>query len=328
MIVYNAEPYGYSEKAVSLWEEKGCTYRAGSWEEIEKTDSFPVEEILIVRLRRNVDKAILSKFPKLKKLISATTGLDHIDKKAVEERGIEIVSLRGKDAFLRTIPSTAEHTWALLMALIRNVPAANEDVKSGTWNRDAFRGYQLKDKVLGIIGYGRTGQRVARYADAFDMKVKFFDPYVQEENNGHQKVLTLEKLLSASDILTLHVHLNDETRHLINAKNIQHIKKGAWLINTSRGAVWEEATIAGAIQNNHLSGIATDVLTTELSHIKKSPLWQTQKHHSNVIITSHIGGATWDAMWVCEEFLVQNIVIIRSCSLSAEQLYLPEKPQK
>lgn len=308
MIVYNAEHFGYSEKAVSLWEEKGYTFRKGSWREIETMESFPEVDILIVRLQRKVDEPVLSKFPNLKKIISATTGLDHIDRDAVDIRGIEIISLKGHDAFLRTIPSTAEHTWALLMALVRNIPAANKDVKSGNWNRDAFRGYQLKGKVLGVIGYGRTGQQVAHYADAFDIKVKFYDPYIRESKDRHEKVYSLEELLSTSDFLTIHVHLNEETKNLISEKYIRNIKKGAWLINTSRGSVWDETAIALAIQNKNLSGVATDVLEVELDDIQNSSLWQAQKNGYNVIITPHIGGATWDAMWECEEYVVNELL--------------------
>lgn len=309
MIVYNAEHFGYSEKAVSLWEEKGYTFRKGSWREIETIDSFPEVDILIVRLQRKVDEPVLSKFPNLKKLISATTGLDHIDRDAVDKRGIEIISLKGHDAFLRTIPSTAEHTWALLMALVRNIPTANEDVKTGNWNRDAFRGFQLKDKVLGIIGYGRIGKQVAHYADAFDMNVKFYDPYFHDNSYKYEKVSSLQELLTASDILTIHIHQNNETEHLINENNIHYIKKGAWLINTSRGAVLEEEAIVKALKNQRIRGVATDVLATELTHIEDSPLWQAHKEKYNVIVTPHLGGSTWDAMWACEEFILECIKI-------------------
>lgn len=112
-----------------------------------------------------------------------------------KDRDIQVVTLRGQDEFLKCIPSTAEHTWALLMAMIRNIPLANDDVRNGNWNRDQFRGYQLKNKTLGIIGYGRTGQRVAFYADAFLMKVIFYDPHVAHGAQKHLKVDKLEELL-------------------------------------------------------------------------------------------------------------------------------------
>lgn len=304
MIVLNAEPNGYSEKAIEGWKQKGYTYKASSWEEIDNTDSFTDVNILIVRLARKVDSKILDKFPSLTHLFSATTGLDHIETEALKERNIKLVSLRGHDDFLRTIPSTAEHTWALLLALIRNIPAANEDVKKGNWNRDQFRGYQLKEKKIGIIGLGRTGKKIATYAQAFDMDIQYFDPYVYEQSL--HKCNSLDELLSSSDIVSIHVHLTEKTQRLIGKHNIGQIKNDCLLINTSRGNILDENAVVEALRSKKIKGIATDVLSTELTDIKQSPLWQAQQQKENIIITPHIGGATCDAMWACEEYLVQQ----------------------
>lgn len=307
MKVYNAEPYGYSSKAIDLWKEKGYVYQAGSWEEIDRTDSFPDVTILIVRLKRKVEKNVLDRFPNLKDLVSATTGWDHLDTYELEKRNIQLLSLRGHDEFLKSIPSTAEHTWALLMALIRNIPKADENVQSGVWNRDQFRGFELKGKTIGIIGYGRTGQRVARYADAFEMKVLFYDPFIENGAVGHVKADSLDNLLRKSDVITLHVHLNLDTESLLNSINVSQIKKGAYLLNTSRGKVWDEAAIVNSLESKHIAGIAADVLHTELEDITGSPLWQGKQRGHNIIITPHVGGATWDAMWACEEYILGNV---------------------
>jgi len=304
MIVLNAEPNGYSEKAIESWKQKGYTYKASAWNEIDNSNSFNDVNILIVRLARKVDSKVLDKFPSLTHLFSATTGLDHIETGALKERNIKLVSLRGHDDFLKTIPSTAEHTWALLLALIRNIPAANEDVKRGNWNRDEFRGYQLKEKKIGIIGLGRTGKKIASYAQAFDMQLQYFDPYVNEQS--FHKCNSLEELLSSSDIISIHVHLNEETHQLIGKHNIGLIKKDSLLINTSRGNILDEIAVAEALQSKKIKGVATDVLSTELADIKLSPFWQAQQQKENIIITPHIGGATCDAMWACEEYLVQQ----------------------
>jgi D-3-phosphoglycerate dehydrogenase len=305
MIVLNAEPVGYSEKAIEKWQQKGYEYQASSWEEIINNTAFENVNVLIVRLERKVDGTVLKKFPALTHVVSATTGLDHIDTNALNEREIKLVSLRGHDDFLRTIPSTAEHSWALLLALIRNIPAANEDVRSGNWKRDKFRGYQLKGKMLGIIGLGRTGKKMAQYAKAFDMQVQYFDPYVND--SSFQKASQLNDLLSSSDIVSVHVHLNDETKGLIGQQNIGSFKEGSLLINTSRGNILDEASVANALITKKIRGVATDVLSNELDDIKSSPLWQAQQQNENVIITPHIGGATWDAMWACEEYIVDQL---------------------
>ncbi len=305
-ILYNAEPYGYSETARQRWIDKGYQYQEGSWSEIDQTTTFPNVEVLIVRLQRRVNKAVLDKFPDLKAVVSATTGHDHLDENELSSRKIELLSLRGHEEFLKTIPSTAEHTWAVLLALIRNLLAADNDVRAGHWNRDQFRGHQLKDKTLGIIGYGRTGQQVATYADAFQMRVIFYDPFIDEGKRGHRKLDSLENLLDQSDVVSIHVHLTPETKGLLSGEKLKKLKKGAYLLNTSRGKLWDELAVVQGLEIQQIAGVATDVLSTELDNLNESPLWQAHKDGENVIITPHIGGATWDAMWACEEY-VTNI---------------------
>ncbi len=305
-IVLNAEPFCYSPKAIQIWTNNGYNYLESSWNEINSKQNWPEVEILVVRLAQKIDSDILIKFPNLKKVVSATTGLDHIDIKALNDKGIRLISLRGHNDFLKTIPSTAEHTWALIMALIRNIPNANDHVKKGGWNRDLFRGIQLKNKTIGIVGFGRTGQKVAEYARAFNMKVKYYDPYVKVQQDI--KINSLKHLFEQSDIITFHVHLNEETHHLLNNKNIQNLKINSYLINTSRGSIWDESAVLKTLIKKKILGIAIDVLGTELDRINTSPLWQAQQKGYNVIITPHIGGATWDAMWACEEYIANSFL--------------------
>ncbi len=303
MKVINVEPHGYSFKAIELWNQKGFLYIEKSWEEIDKINEIEAD-VLIVRLKRKINIEVIKKFKNLKYLVSATTGLDHIDVNYLEECGIKLVSLKGQDEFLKTIPSTAELTWALLMNLIRKVSFANEDVKKGNWQRDQFRGFQLKDKTIGIVGLGRIGSIVAEYAKCFKMNVQYFDPYINDAN--FIKTDTLEILLKTSDIISFHIHLNENTTNLINTKNIHLLKKNCLLINTSRGKILDEISICEKLKRDEIGGIAVDVLSTELEDISKSYLWKAQQDGYNVIITPHIGGATWDAMWDCEEFIVKT----------------------
>lgn len=302
--VLNIEPLGYSSHAKNMIQEF-ADYFEGSWGDIGNNPVTAEINVLIVRLSRFIGASELDIFPSLEYIVTATTGLDHIDFKETEKRGIKVISLRGETAFLNTIPSTAEHTWALLMALIRNIPAANEHVRTGGWNRDNFRGYQLKDKTIGIIGLGRIGSKVAEYAQAFGMKVIYFDPYVQ--NQEFEKQTTLEMLLERSDILTVHVHLTDDTYHLLNTENLKKCKKGTFIVNTSRGKIVNERTLCELLKKGVITGIAVDVLETELDQIKESALWKAQSEGFNIIITPHIAGATWDAMHACEEFMVKKI---------------------
>ena len=305
MIVYNAEPKDYSEKARDAWERNGYTYHEGSWAEVEDTPNFEGVSTLIVRLQRRVTDEVLARFPDLKRLISATTGHDHIDLGALQKRGVELISLRGHDEFLKTIPSTSEHSLALILALVRNIPRANEHVRAGSWNRDLFRGYQLKDKTLALVGYGRTGQKLAQYARAFDMKIRYYDPNVSL--HPESKTDSLETLFSVADFLSFHVHLTKNTEKMLNSTNIDKIKSGAYLINTSRGKIFDEAAVVGSLPVNKIFGVAVDVLADELDDVKNSPLWKAQQAGLNVVITPHLGGATFDALWACEEYLVDDI---------------------
>lgn len=302
--VLNAEPLDYSKKAIEMWCNKGFDYISSSWKEIDKASKYDEISILIIRLNRYLDKKVLDKFPNLKYLISATTGHDHIDLKILKERNIQLISLRGHNEFLKTIPSTAEHTWALLLSLIRKIPMANEHVRSGFWDRDLFKGFQLKGKTIGIIGLGRTGLKVAKYAKAFDMRIKYYDPSVN--NLEYLKCGKIVDLLKSSDIISIHIHSNEDNKNFIDKEKIYSIKKGALVINTSRGSIWDENVFYKALLNDNIGGVATDVITTELNDIKKSPLWQAQQKGENIIITPHIGGATYDAMWACEEFIVDK----------------------
>lgn len=304
--VLNTEPYLYSKEAVVIWEENGYSYSESTWNSIDAEESYENVDILIVRLNKKIDLKVINKFPKLKFIISATTGLDHLDLQALQLANIEVFSLRGHVDFLNSIPSTAEHTWALISSLVRNIPAANESVKLKEWDRDKFRGYQLKNKSIGIIGLGRVGGKVAKYASAFDMSVGYFDPYV--DNNFYQRFTSIEELLKTSDIISIHVHLNNETFHLLNSRNIDYIKDGSFIINTSRGKVWDENALVEVFKAGKIKGIAADVLADELEDFKESALLNVHKKSQNIIITPHIGGATFDAMWSCEKYLASFVI--------------------
>lgn len=301
--ILNAEPYGYSEKAIRLWQEKGYEYIASSWDEIELHQYHGVQG-LIVRLQRKIDNFILDKFPGLQFIISATTGWDHLDLDELRKRNIKLISLRGQDEFLNTIPSTAELTWGLLLALIRHIPQAVASVQKGEWNRDVFRGYQLTGKTLGVIGMGRTGRKMTKYARAFGMNIIYYDPFINQFP-GVDKFSNLEELVTAADVVTLHVHPKEDTLQMINKEVLQHFKKGSYLLNTSRGSIWDENAVVAALTSQQLAGVAADVIASEFNQLTNSPLLNGMWAGQNIIITPHVGGATWDAMWQCEEYVSQ-----------------------
>lgn len=303
--VYNIEPKDYSKKAISIWEESGYQYVEGSWNEYVSFKAKEEVTVLIVRLGGMVTSEVLDAFPNLKFVISATTGHNHLDKAAIAKRDIKLISLRGHEDFLKTIPSTAEFTWALLLNLLRKIPSAISHVEDGNWDRELFKGYQLYGKKIGLVGLGRIGSIVARYAEAFGMIVEYVDPNV--ENTRYIRKMTLEDLVEDVDILSIHVHSDASNYNLIDAEIISKLKEGAYLLNTSRGEIWDEQAVVDSVLSGKLSGVGTDVVVNETTGREQSPIWKA-RNHSNILLTPHIGGASYDAMWQCEIFL-QKILI-------------------
>lgn len=300
--VLNVEPEGFSERAKETW-SLFSDYTTATWEEHRRNPSkFSDTNVLIIRLGNYINSEVLSAFPNLMYLVSATTGHDHIDLIELKKRSIELISLRNEKKFLDTIPSTAEHTFGLLLSLIRRIPASYNSVRKGKWDRMSFKGYELKNKTLGIIGLGRLGRMVASYGKAFGMRITYHDPFVHCKK--YTKASSLNELMLSSDIISVHVHADETTSNLINKEALSSVKKGALIINTSRGSIVDEQQIIKCLRSKQLAGYATDVLQYENMDVKRSLIWINKDKH-NIIITPHIGGATWDAMWACEEHLAR-----------------------
>lgn len=305
MTVLNFEGDGFSTRAKERWASIG-NYVETSVHTFKELPSLSEVEIIIVRLRSYIGKDITGFFPNLKYIITATTGLDHIDLNSAAASGVQVISLKGETDFLNTISSTSEHTWALLLSLVRNIPASCTSVSKGHWDRDMFKGIQLRKKSIGIIGLGRTGKMVAQYARTFDMEVNYFDPFVTD--TSFIKHSSLESLLKVSDVVSIHVHLQKDTENLLNKEMISIMKVGSYFINTSRGKLVDEQALVDQLKCGKIKGVATDVLASELTGIKESELYIAMIAGLNIIITPHIGGATWDAMHLCEEFIVNKFI--------------------
>ena len=305
MTILNFEADGFSLMAKERWASIG-KYVETNIHVFKELPFLDDVEIIIVRLKTYIGKDIIEFFPNLKYVITATTGLDHIDLDSLTLRGISVVSLKGETEFLNTLSSTSEHTWALLLSLVRNIPLAFSSVSKGHWDRDKFKGIQLRKRSIGIIGLGRTGKMVAQYARVFGMEVNYFDPFVTDPS--FVKHQSLESLLRISEIVTIHVHLSKETENLLNKEMVGLMKEGSYLVNTSRGGLVDEKALVDQLKSGRLKGVATDVLASELTGVKESDLYKAMIDGLNIIITPHIGGATWDAMHLCEEFIVNKLI--------------------
>lgn len=301
------EPSGYSEKALKLLSEKG-TLSFGPVSREELLEMIPNTDVVVLRLAHVFDQEILKAAKNLKFILTPTTGLNHIDVESAEKQSIQIISLKGETAFLKSIPSTAEHTWALMLALLRKIPQAHQHVMENQWNRDIFKGHNLNALQLGILGYGRVGQQIAKFAKAFNMQFCYYD--IDPAKSGENSVSSLEELLRQSDILSIHIPLNPENVNFLNSENLNEIKDGAYIVNTSRGEVIDEKNLVQLLKRGKLRGCATDVLTGELNKAEreKSPLLKYAQRHENVIITPHIAGATMESMHLTEEFVMDKFL--------------------
>jgi D-3-phosphoglycerate dehydrogenase / 2-oxoglutarate reductase len=309
MDILNAEPGDYSREAYSILNSLGNVIE----EECSRERLLlliPDIDVLIVRLRHSVDNEVFSKAKKLKIVVTATTGLNHIDLDAAADYGVTVLSLRGERDFLDTLTATAELTWALLLTLVRHVPQAIEHVNDGGWNRDQFKGSQLKGKTLGIIGYGRLGTIVAEYGKVFQMDVKVSDPYVDAIPTWIEK-LELDDLLASSDVISLHVPFNRATINLLDKAKIDVFKRRSVFINTSRGELIDEDALISSLESGHIKAAGLDVIKGEvdmsLISQKGKALINYAKTNANLIIVPHIGGATEESMSDAEIFMASKL---------------------
>lgn len=275
-----------------------------------KDDQLSFADILWVRLKYKIDQNLMGSAPKLKCIVSPTTGLNHIDLDTAADRNIKILSLKGEYSFLKNIKATAEHTIALILALYRKIPKAYLHVKNGGWNRDLFKGNEIFNKVIGIIGYGRIGQIVSDYFLAFGAKVLIYDikPAVIPENKN-VIFSTLDEVLSNADIITLHVNYSKENDSFFDMKMFSRMKPSAVFINTARGELVDEDALIDALQLRFISGAAIDVLRDEQNNSgSKNKLIKYLNENENLIVTPHLGGCTHESMSMTEEFMAQKLV--------------------
>lgn len=306
--ILNAEPENYSPQAAAILQTQG-ELRLAHQNQTSLLNAVTDVDALIVRLAFQVDEQVFNAAPNLRAVVSATTGLDHIDLAAAERHGVRVLSLRGEEDFLRNIPATAELTWGLLLSLTRKIPAAFDSVREGEWQRDWFKGHDLAGRRLGILGLGRIGTMVARYGQAFGLQVFAFDPNTQHRMPGVENTESMEDLLRQADILSIHVPLNPDTVRLIGKTELDLLPAGALLINTSRGDILDEPALTSVLERGHLAGAALDVLSNERSQeLADSGLIQYARTHDNLILTPHIGGATYESMAATEIFMAKKLV--------------------
>ena len=253
-------------------------------------------EVLIMRVDPAINKTILDAAKKLKVIGVCSVGLNHIDMDTAKANGIQVFNAPGLNG-----NAVAELTISKMLELARHTIPACIDVKvNKNWDKYKFVGRELRGKTLGVLGFGRIGQRVGELARAFKMEVVAYDPYLPAEvfEQQHAKSMTIDEVLKVSDFVTIHMPLNDETRHLFNAHSISEMKTGAVVLNMARGGIVNEQDMCDALKSGKIGGYASDVMEKELADGGltegagfDSPLFECD----NFIVSPHLGAQTIDA---------------------------------
>lgn len=236
--------------------------------------------------------------PRLQLISRMGVGVDHIDLQAARKNGITVTNTVGTNS-----QAVAEGALALMLSLIRNVTLCDRKLRGGEWyNR--FLSRELSSMRIGIVGYGNIGKRVIRLLSGFTQMIYVYDPFVQRPVEGQEYVtfVTLETLAQECDIISLHLPLTENTRHLVDTNFLAMMKPSSYLINTSRGAVVDEQALIEALEQNHISGAALDVFENEPT------VPDALKAMNNVVLTTHMLSATKESAFATVNVLVDTIV--------------------
>jgi len=271
-------------------------------------------DALVVRSATKVTRELLAAAPKLKVVGRAGIGVDNVDVPAATELGVLVVN-----APTANVMSAVEHTFALLLALARHIPAADASMKRGEWDRKTFKGVELQGKTLGLVGFGKIGQRVGARARAFEMEVIFVDPAIDAARGrqlGAEKV-TVDELVERADVVSFHCPLNPGTRGILGAERIARLRKGALVVNCGRGGVVDETALLAALESGHLAGAALDVYEQE------PPNRPELARHPRVVATPHIGAQTAEAQ---ERIAVETAHMVLAALAGDEHVAAVNRP--
>lgn len=268
-------------------------FEAFNWSKAALKEKLMSFDAMVVRSKYFIDKELIDVMPKGFILARAGAGMDNIDEDYAKIKGIILINAPegNRDA-------VAEHAIGMLLTLVRNINKSDQEIRQGIWKREENRGYELKGKTLGIIGYGNTGRTLAKKLSGFEMKVIAYDKYLSNFSDDFVQEVTLNELKTKADIISVHIPLTSETSHLLNRHFFDTIAKKAFLINTSRGKVIKTSDLLEAIKSGKIIGAALDVLENEQFNTLQSDdlEWYNELLASpKVILTSHIAGWTQES---------------------------------
>ena len=272
----------------------------------ELAQLIPDYEVLIMRVDPKITKDVIDAAKKLKVIGVCSVGLNHVDMDAAKAAGIQVFNAPGLNG-----NAVAELTLCKMLEMSRHTIPACHDVKvAKQWDKYKFVGRELRGKTLGVLGFGRIGQRVGELARVFKMDVVAYDPYLPAEifEQQHAKSMSIDEVLKVSDYVTIHMPLNDETRNLFNAKSIAEMKDDAIVLNMARGGIVNEKDMYEALKAGKIGGYATDVMENELGGLTEgagfdSPLFECD----NFIVTPHLGAQSVDASYDIGQHIIAKV---------------------
>jgi len=259
--------------------------------------------VLAIRTKFRVDHEIIDAGANLQCIARAGAGMDNIEESYAREKGIICINAPegNRDA-------VAEHALGLLLAMMNNLKKADAEVHRGIWDREGNRGWELKGKTVGIIGYGHTGMALARKLSGFEVNVLAFDKYKTGFSDAFATETVMEVIVKKADVLSLHVPLTRETRKLVDEEYLFHFRKPIFLVNTSRGEVADTRAILNAVKNGKILGAGLDVLEVEkFPALVEQPWFEELSQHPRVILTPHVAGWTFDSYRKISEVLAEKL---------------------
>ena len=300
------EPQGFSKKAInylySIGEVSKFDISSGDLESFISN-----KDILFVRLKYFYSEQLLRHAKNLKYICSPTTGLNHIDLEYTKNCDIQVISLHGETAFLNQITATSEHTFGLVISLLRYYKRVFTEKNLTNFNRDLFKGYEINSSKIGIIGLGRIGSHLVNYFNTFGANVNYFDIDDTKEHPAAKKCSSIKSLIELSDIIILSVSYTSKNKNMIGRELIDMMKE-KYFINTSRGEMVDEDYLLNCIGKRFFAGVAIDVYNNEqglTNNVEK--IMSLATSDLNFICTPHMGGATVTSMKKTEDFIVRKL---------------------
>ncbi len=285
-------------------------YKVAIRPEITRAETLAIigdYEGIAVRTKFRIDKEIFDAASNLKFVARAGAGLDNIDVEIAKQRGIVLLAANEGN-----MDAVGEHAIGLLLSLMNNFRNADLQIRNGIWDREGNRGYELKGKTVGIVGYGFMGQSFARKLTGFDVKVIAYDKYKTGFSDVHAKEVSMEEIVKQSDVLSLHIPLTAETKQMVNDEYFFHFKKPIFFINTARGEIVNTQAVLANIANGKILGAGLDVLEIEKLPALTEQQWYRQLvANGKVMLTPHIAGWTFDSYRKISEVLAAKLAEIK-----------------